>query len=130
MNRSDTSKILTKMAAYDQRTIGLADVAAWHEIIGELDYGDCLTAVRDYYTESRDRCMPADIVKRVKAIQSERSRAVGALRPNDTEDDMVELRALNAAVRSGRMNAADVRAYEASALPVFVWLQRKPKAIS
>lgn len=130
MNPSDTGRVLAKMAAYDSRTVGIADIAAWHEIVGGLDYDDCLTAVRDHYTESRDRCMPADVVKRVKAIQRERLNAVGTLIPNDTDDLAAEARLLTAAVRSGQVTGADLRGYEASGLPVAVWLQRRTRGIS
>lgn len=121
MNRSDTAKVLAKMTAYDRRTVGLADVAAWHEIIGDLDYDDCLAAVRDHYTNSREWCMPADIVKAVKAIRRERLNAVGTLVPNDSPDDTAEVRALHAEIRAGRMSVEDKRAYEASGLPLAQW---------
>lgn len=130
MNRSDTNKVLAKMAAYDRRTVGIADVAAWHEIIGDLDYDDCLTAVRDHYTESREWCMPADVAERVKAIRRDRLAAAGSLIPNETGDDVAEAKALRDAVGAGRMTASDVRAYETSGLPVAAWLQRGPRAIS
>jgi hypothetical protein len=58
---ADTAKVLAKLAAFDQRTIGETDVRAWHEVIGHMDVQDCLAAVTEHYRESANRAMPADI---------------------------------------------------------------------
>lgn len=74
MTPGDTARILTKAAAYDNRTIGEADIAAWHEIIGYLDVRDCLAAVTAHYAEQRDRAMPADIRRLAIGIRDDRNR--------------------------------------------------------
>lgn len=63
MTFEDTASVLGKCAAYDQRTVGEADVLAWHEVIGHLDRESCLAAVTAHYREHSHRAMPADIRK-------------------------------------------------------------------
>jgi hypothetical protein len=68
----DIVDVLTKCAAYDQRTVGEADVMAWHEILGRVDRGDALEAVRVHYGETSERAMPAHIRKLAAGIRDTR----------------------------------------------------------
>ena len=90
MTPGDTARVLAKAAAFDQRTIGAADAAAWHEVIGDLDYADALAAVGRHYTASVDRLKPAHIRQLVRELRDERDRQqrseVLAL-PGKHEDD-------------------------------------------
>lgn len=61
MKISDTVDVLTKIAAFDRRTLGDADVAAWHDVIGDLEREDAMEAVRRHYLSSRDWIMPVDV---------------------------------------------------------------------
>jgi hypothetical protein len=72
MTPADVIDVLSKCAAYDQRTIGETDVMAWHEILGRTDRGDALEAVRLHYGETRDRAMPADIRKLAAGVRDTR----------------------------------------------------------
>lgn len=72
MTPADVIDVLTKCAAYDQRTVGEADVMAWHEILGRVERADALEAVRVHYAETRDRAMPADIRKLAATIRDAR----------------------------------------------------------
>lgn len=72
MTPADTGKVLMKVAAYDQRTVGATDIAAWHEVIGGLDLGDCLNAVTVHYREQSTRVMPADVRKLALGIRDAR----------------------------------------------------------
>lgn len=64
MNQPEAAKILVKIAAYDRRTIGLADVEAWLEALdGIVTFDEALIAVRDHYRESREFMMPSDLIK-------------------------------------------------------------------
>lgn len=74
MTPAETARVLTKAAAFDNRTIGETDVAAWHEILGYLDVRDCLTAITTHYSEQRDRAMPADIRRLAIGIRDDRQR--------------------------------------------------------
>jgi hypothetical protein len=77
MTPEETVDILTAAAAFDRRTVGRGDVAAWHAVIGDLDFADAQAAVMAHYRESRDWIMPADVRKLVKAMRRDRlDRAV------------------------------------------------------
>lgn len=72
MTKAEVAQLLTIIAAFDRRTIGEADVEAWHLVVGDLDAADCAEAVRTYFTDSREWLMPADVRK--LAIAAERNR--------------------------------------------------------
>lgn len=61
MNRADVARLLTLAAAYDSRTIGDGDVAAWELALSGLDVERCKAAIVKHYQESTDRVMPAHI---------------------------------------------------------------------
>lgn len=61
MTPSEVALVLTKCAGYDRRTIGRADIASWHESIGDLDLQPCLDAVAVHHGESTRWCQPAHI---------------------------------------------------------------------
>jgi hypothetical protein len=77
MTPGDVARVLTKCAAYDQRTIGESDVAAWHEILASYDLGDALDAVTRHYRDSTERIMPAQLRKLAAVVRDERRRAEG-----------------------------------------------------
>lgn len=92
MTPEDVVDVLTKAAAFDQRTVGEADVLAWHEVLYRVDREDALAAVTRHYTDSRDRIMPADVVRLARVVKDERQRAIArhevrAL-PSRFEDDV------------------------------------------
>ena len=77
MTPQQTSAVLAKMAAYDQRNVSDVDVVAWHEIIGHLDYDAALAAVTAFYREHADRrAMPADIRRLATDIQARQRAAL------------------------------------------------------
>ncbi|GAA2696433.1 hypothetical protein [Actinoplanes palleronii] len=89
MTRSEIALLLGAAAARDQRTIGDADVLAWHEDLGDLDFSDARAALGRHFRESTDRLMPAHIRRLVRIIRDERraSSVVTALPPGKTQDD-------------------------------------------
>jgi hypothetical protein len=74
MTPAEVVDVLSKCAAYDQRTVGEVDVMAWHEILARVELADALDAVRRHYGESRDRAMPADILKLSRIARDDRQR--------------------------------------------------------
>lgn len=74
MNLPETAKLLTAAAAFDQRTIGKADVAAWQQALKDVRYADAELALFEHYRGTRDRVMPFDILDGVKTIRSNRVR--------------------------------------------------------
>ncbi|BAL85486.1 hypothetical protein AMIS_2660 [Actinoplanes missouriensis 431] len=89
MTRSEIALLLGAIAGRDQRTIGDADVLAWHEDLGDLDFADARAAVSRHFRESTDRIMPAHIRRLTRIIRDERraSTTVRALPPGKLEDD-------------------------------------------
>lgn len=74
MTPADTGKVLMKIAAYDQRTVGAADIAAWHEVIGGMELADALAAVTRHYASSEQRIMPVHVRRLATDIRRERHR--------------------------------------------------------
>lgn len=75
MNLRDTAKVLAKAAAFDQRTVGEADVLAWHETVSDLDVDDALAAVSRWYRDRSDRLMPAHLREAVRLVRADRRKA-------------------------------------------------------
>lgn len=75
MTPEEIGRILAAAAARDNRTVGVTDVMAWREDIGDLDYRDALAAVSRHYRESTDRLMPAHVRRLVAQIERDRWRA-------------------------------------------------------
>jgi hypothetical protein len=72
VNATETAALLTLAAAYDQRTIGEADVLAWQAILGPTSFADAQTAVKAHYATKRDRVMPVDVIDGVRKIRNDR----------------------------------------------------------
>jgi hypothetical protein len=72
MTPEDVIDVLAKAAAFDQRTVGQADILAWHEILQKLDRDDALAAVTRHYAESRERLMPADVLRHARSYREDR----------------------------------------------------------
>lgn len=86
MTPGDVINLLTLAAAYDQRTVGEADVAAWHQALFKLDKDEAEAAVIDYYQKNRERIMPADVWNRCRTPAS-RSPAAEVLPPRQAGAD-------------------------------------------
>lgn len=74
MNPAEIAAVLTKAAAYDRRTIGRADVAAWHEALQDIDLQDALAAVTRHYRASTEWLMPGHIRDAVAELRRGRRR--------------------------------------------------------
>lgn len=59
-------------AAFDQRTVGKADILAWSMACGHLSREEITDAIVGHYSESRDRIMPVDVIRRVRAVHKAR----------------------------------------------------------
>jgi hypothetical protein len=109
---ADTARVLAKAAAFDQRTIGTTDVAAWYEAIGDLEAADALAAVTRHYQATEQRIMPSHVRQLAAQIVRERHRelreaaerraieAEEAARQH-TEDRSAEIAAFVGQVRDG-----------------------------
>jgi hypothetical protein len=77
LTRSEAAKLLALCAAYDQRTIGDADVLAWHEglqspWVPNIDPEEAQEAVIAHYRETTQRVNVADVLKRIKTGRADR----------------------------------------------------------
>jgi len=71
---AETAKVLAAAAAFDQRTVGTADVAAWHSALHEIDYADARDAVTRHYRTTAERIMPVHILHYAGEIAAERAQ--------------------------------------------------------
>lgn len=74
MNKAEVALILAAAAARDLRTVGDADVLAWHDDLHDITYPDARDALKRHYRDSTDRIMPAHIRHHVRAIRDEHRR--------------------------------------------------------
>jgi hypothetical protein len=73
MNLEEITAVLGKAAAIDNRTVGQANVLAWHEIIGHLDVRDALAAVTQHRIESPDVYLqPGHVLRIAEKLRAER----------------------------------------------------------
>lgn len=73
MNRNETVDLLTGIAAFDQRTIGDADVEAWHAVVAPLDCRDAVEAVVLHHKMSPNRIKPFDVVDGCRRLANDRA---------------------------------------------------------
>lgn len=102
ITKAQIGDLLTVIVAIDRRTIGDADIEAWHLILTDLELGDCAQAVKDHYTERRDWLMPADVHTRATAIARARAgrERIAELEAQDREETERERLAIEAAAPS------------------------------
>ncbi|MEU5668974.1 hypothetical protein ABZ749_01125 [Micromonospora sp. NPDC047753] len=74
MNATDIANVLAKAAAFDQRTVGQADILAWHEALHDLEAVDALAAVTRHYASSEQRLMPVHVRRIALDLARERHR--------------------------------------------------------
>ena len=72
MTPADIARLLGMCSAYDQRTVGQADITAWHHALGDLAVERAAEAVVEHYRNSRDRIMPADVRRLAREIGNRR----------------------------------------------------------
>lgn len=102
MTPGDAARVLTKAAAFDQRTIGEADVLAWHEALADVDPADALGAVTRHYANSEQRLMPVHVRRISAEIARDRHRV------EREERERLALEAENARRGPVRDRSADV----------------------
>lgn len=110
MKRSEVAALLSMCSAYDNRTIGEADVVAWHTIIGHLPVEQARAAVIDHYTRESRRIMPADVMAGAKRIRrdlldSADASFVPSCDPDDAEEYRRQLIEHRKAVADGHVVA-------------------------
>lgn len=133
MNITDTAKVLAKIQAFNNRTFDQPAIQAWHDTIGDLDLTDSLSAVSEYFRESKEWIMPSDIrygVKKIREARIEKIRTDIRIREEDEDYDNIKLsvarkKHLYNLVASGTLTPEQYYAYHAGTFS----LPNMPKAI-
>jgi hypothetical protein len=102
MNLVETNELLMRIQAVDGRPVGDATVAAWHELLQDLDFDAAREGVRLHFQESEYPLKPAHIIQNVERIRSagiEREDEWG----NRIEPDAAAVAALER-IRRGRVD--------------------------
>lgn len=129
MNFADTGKLLAFIGAVDRRIPGDAEIAAWQELLEDINLDDALNAVREHRRTSTDWIQPAHILNGVKKARSKRIDTADTTLeafPNEVEgvSYLDELRALRRAIADGRMTADDLASYHASGRSIYLYETR------
>lgn len=66
------TRLLILAQAFDNRTIGEANVTAWQDALGDLHPADCAEAIRSHYRSTSQMIMPADVRKHAIAASNDR----------------------------------------------------------
>jgi hypothetical protein len=77
VNLQETSHALALVQAYDRRTVGEADVRAWHAVLSDAPAADVMEAIRRHYAEETGWIMPAHVRRLVRDIHAERQVLAG-----------------------------------------------------
>lgn len=99
MDLADAYELLATCQAFDRRTVGEVDAAAWRQALGDLPLDDCRAAVTAHYAERTEWVMPAHVRAGVKRMRADRLERAPLAIPDADPDDVP---AYLAAVRSGR----------------------------
>lgn len=76
MTPAEVARMLAAVQAFDRRTVGEADVAAWHRVLVGVELADALEAVARHYGVSVEWLMPAHVRTLVAEIRRERRHAI------------------------------------------------------
>jgi hypothetical protein len=109
MTPSQTAELLAFAAAFDRRTLGKADVLAWHTVLHDIDADAAKAAVTQHYADETRWIMPADIRQAVRRQRADAADSIqGPGLPAEIPDaDPDDVPAYLAAVKEQRHRAAD-----------------------
>ena len=88
MDLEETGRLLAKCAAFDRRTVGEADIRAWHEVFRDIPLADALVAVTRWYSTHREWVMPSDVRSIALDIERDRRRAIRDAQEQAAIDEM------------------------------------------
>lgn len=134
MNIAETSMLLAKIQAFDNRNVDDATIIAWQEVLEPHTIQDALKAVSDYFRINSAWIMPAHIVERVRAMEQSRAyefkdgyhlNALDEAGVFEHSDWSAAMKELGRAVRTGALTPAAYEAYQNSDKPLEAFLNRK-----
>ena len=88
MNVQQTAQLLALIATVDNRQVDRATIAAWHDLVGHLDYAEACEAVREHRRNSTEYLVPAHVVRGVRVARAARLTAVPDPLPDVDPDDV------------------------------------------
>lgn len=104
MNIAETAKVLTLIQLVDRRHVDETTIAAWHDLIGDLDFTDACEAVRAHRRASTDYLLPAHVRAGVRVIRGARLARhpdpLPDVDPDDIQAYQVRRRQMRAAIAS------------------------------
>lgn len=95
MNKGETAELLAMVAAFDRRTVGAADVEAWHSILGLYRAGDTVAALKQFkHDEPGIWVEPGHLAQIIDEWQRQWLWRVGAGKPmpiggREADEDLV-----------------------------------------
>ncbi|MFI0233110.1 hypothetical protein [Streptomyces sp. NPDC017086] len=109
MTPAETAALLSFAAAFDRRTLGEADVLAWHTVLSDITFDAAKQAVAAHYAVETRWIMPADIRQHVLKARADTAADIQGpgLPPEIPDADPDDIPAYLAAVRQQRHRAAD-----------------------
>lgn len=107
MNHLEAIHLLARVAAYDHRQVGTADVDAWTETLADITHADATQAVDTHYRRTRTPITPADVYAEVRRIRRDRLDHAGRtpqppVDPDDVHTWLAARRAQLAAIADGQ----------------------------
>lgn len=78
MTKAEVAKLLAIVQAFDRRTVGEADVTAWHEIARIADWQpqQAYGAVTEHFSSGGEWLTPGHITDRIRAVSREISHRI------------------------------------------------------
>ncbi|CAN7467401.1 hypothetical protein LJR013_003212 [Pseudarthrobacter oxydans] len=130
MNIAETSMVLAKIQAYDNRNVDDSSVVAWQEVLEPHTVKDALKAVSDYFRVNSAWIMPSHIVERVRDMEEARvyefKNGYHLNRADEERGDWSgQMKTLGRAVRTGALTAAAYDEYQDSEKPLDAFIERK-----
>ena len=83
MNKTELAKVFTKVQLVDNRQAGQLVLAEWLDILGHLNFDECISAVVMHRQESVEYLQPAHIIANVKRIREERALRTPSIDHNE-----------------------------------------------
>jgi hypothetical protein len=134
MNIAETSMVLTKIQAFDNRNVDDATIIAWQEVLEPHTVHDALKAVSDYFRTNSAWIMPAQIVERCRVMEQTRAYEFkdGYHLNRADEERLLEggswsaqMLELSRAVRTGAITPNAYEAYQNGSQPLEAFLNRQ-----
>lgn len=74
MDKVEVAKLLARASAFDNRIVNDVNVAAWHEVLWQVDYDLAVAAVNEHFKTSTEYLMPVHVSNGAKVQRDRRDR--------------------------------------------------------